>query len=85
MSIGRARFRGGIGLTRAANPYAAGFQRCILDSTGTNSAWAANRGSDGDPCRNMGFQTKPNWSVGGEEGVRGPAGGHGPLGGLGKL
>ena len=59
VSVGRERFRGGIGLTRAANPYAAGFQRCILDFTGMNSVWAANRGSDGDPRRDMGFQTKP--------------------------
>ena len=49
----------GTGLTRAANPYTTGFQICILDSMGTISAWAANPGSDGDPGRDMGFQTKP--------------------------
>jgi len=59
MSVGRARIHGEIGLTRAANSYATGFQMCIPDSTGTNSAWAANPGSDGDPRRDVGFQTKP--------------------------
>ena len=59
MSVGRARIHGEIGLTRAANSYATGFQMCILDSTETNSAWAANAGSDGDPRRDVGFQTKP--------------------------
>ena len=59
MSVGRARIHGEIGLTQAANSYATGFQMCILDSTETNSAWAANPGSDGDPRRDVGFQTKP--------------------------
>ena len=63
MSLGRARFRGEIGLTRAAHPYAVGFQRSILDSTGMNSAWAANPGNDGDPRRDMGFQTSPVMAV----------------------
>ena len=44
MSGGRARFHEVTGLTRTANPYAAGFQICIFDSTGMNSVWAANPG-----------------------------------------
>ena len=39
--VGRARFHGVIGLTRAGNPHRAGFQRRMLDSAGKNSAWAA--------------------------------------------
>ena len=50
---------GELGSPEPQNSYAAGFQRCILDFTGMNSVWAANRGSDGDPRRDMGFQTKP--------------------------
>ena len=41
---GRARFRGDTGLTRAANPRAAGFQICMLDSARKISGWAAGPG-----------------------------------------
>ena len=41
---GRARFHGDTGLTRAANPRAAGFQICMLDSARKISGWAAGPG-----------------------------------------
>ena len=56
---GQTRFHGDTGLTRAANPNAAGFQMCMLDSVWKNSGWAAGAGNDGNPRREVGFQTSP--------------------------